>query len=974
MKKKKVKSKSSKGTQNPLRKKTINFRGQTITYQSQPQLAQRLNLTLNETKKLLSDIRTKKTLRYITENGLLGKYDIRSRPLLYRALGRNTRTNLSNKEFFNAPKNLNNSSNVKMIISIKFKFIVSSETFEEKDSQTKEFNVDMSPDNINQNFLEDLVYNEYLKDEFARDEVQILIINHNIISKFTNQKFKLINNKLRRSNPLNIDNVFNEVLYYNTNGNCIYEYLNYIHPKISQKSKSNLETLQDIKNYATKYNIKMLCYDINGDIITSHYPIKKNTSYKNIIFVSYDNHLYPIKNSVLNKVRNKSKLNIIVVDDSQKLFIEYIKKGILPSNIFYKNSEIYSFRVDEVIYTSNDEYNISKNILSKYGLLDKLRHYTTLKNIGSIIETLYLKENINSFWPHSNRFIRGGFNYKQSLNKEYDEHKILCLDKNKAYSFSAAELPFLIKVDIKINKRFYNVKTITDHYLYIVTPEKSNIILPDENIYLGLYLKHAKNLGINFKIKEGIETQKMPNYLKEMINDLYKKVDNNTFKKIMNVYLGKFNMSNRTNKYFKVNKILNEEEKDFYEGFFQKLDNNIYAKIETKENINIFNRKPIDIMIKDFSRLEIYKTMEKLKLDDTQILQVKTDSITYIKKNDDYKKLISKDLKGWKTENYKPIKNSSVRINDYSFKYFSDNQNILYDCLAGCGKTYTILNNIIKNLDNYIILTPSYETLKPFKNLNSFVIAKFSLTDKIPKEHNIIIDEIGMINSNDWNFLFKCKEFNKKIIGLGDFHQLPPPEKEKNNVYNNPLYIDYIFNKKIKLEKNYRNNFSKEYYQSLYLSNNKTYLLNEIEKYNTNYKDAEVTIAYRNKIRHQYNNLILEHKNFNCRVNKDNGTIEGPLEKDLEIILINNELDKYNIYNKEVFKIKEIKKNKIFIKNNDKEIILNKTEIFKNFNIAYCRTLYAVQGHAFKSFHYPKEDYKFLSGRAVYTLISRLTV
>ena len=981
MKKSKVKSKA-KPLKNPLRKKTIRFKGNNITYQSQAQLANKLNLSIYETKKLLKDIKTKKTTRYITQNGLLGKYDIRSRPLLYQSLGRNTRTNLTNKEFFNAPRNLNNSSPAKMLINITFKFIASSETFETKDSQTRNFNVNISPSNIDQSYLKDLVYNEYLKDEFNKDDVQILIIRHKIISQFTKQKFKLVNNKLRRTNPLKIDNVFNEVLYYNTLGikdsvgNCIYQYLNNIHPKISQKSKLKIETIQDIKDYAIKYNIKLLCYDINGEIITSYYPIKKTTTsnYKNIIFVAYDNHLYPIENSVLNKVRNKSNVNINVIDDSQKLFIEYIKQGILPTSIFYQNSKIMSFRVNEVIYTSNEEYNLCKDILSKYGLLDKLRHYTTLKHIGGILEKLYLKENIDSFFPHSNRFIRGGFNYKQSLNKEYDENKLISIDKNKAYSFSLSELPFLIKVDIKIHKtntKNLTYKKIKEHYLYIVKPKTSNIILPDENIYCGLYLQIASNLGIEYEIKEEIETQKIPNYLKEMINDLYKKVDNKTFKKIINIYLGKFNMNNRVNKYFKIDQILNNEEKDFYEGYFEKLDENIYAKIKVKENINIFNRKPIDIMIKDFSRLEVYRIMEKLKLDTSQILQVKTDSITYIKKNDDYKKFINKELKGWKTEKYKPIKNNRIRINDYSFTYFNDNNNVLYDCLAGSGKTYTILNNIIKNLDNYIILTPSYEALKPFKDLNSSVIAKYSLMDKIPTEQTIIIDEIGMINSNDWNFIYKCKEFNKKIIGFGDFNQLPPPEKGKNNIYNNPLYLDYIFNDKILLDTNYRNGFSKQYYKSLYSSNDKKYLISEMEKYNTNYNEAEITIAYRNEIRHEYNNLILEHKNFKCRVNKDNGTIEG-LEVGLEIILINNDLDKYNIHNKEVFTIKEMTKDKIAIINDDKEITLKEKDIINNFNIAYCRTLYAVQGKAFKSFHYPKEDYRFLNGRSVYTLISRL--
>ena len=122
-----------------------------------------------------------------------------------------------------------------------------------------------------------------------------------------------------------------------------------------------------------------------------------------------------------------------------------------------------------------------------------------------------------------------------------------------------------------------------------------------------------------------------------------------------------------------------------------------------------------------------------------------------------------------------------------------------------------------------------------------------------------------------------------------------------------------------------------------------------------------------------YNNKILDYKGFKCRVNKINGTIEGKLEKDLEIILRDNDLDKYEINNKDVFKISKIEKDNITIKNDDKEIILKNNEIYKHFNIAFCRTLYAVQGNAYESYYYATEDYKFINNRSAYTLISRLT-
>ena len=48
--------------------------------------------------------------------------------------------------------------------------------------------------------------------------------------------------------------------------------------------------------------------------------------------------------------------------------------------------------------------------------------------------------------------------------------------------------------------------------------------------------------------------------------------------------------------------------------------------------------------------------MKKLNIDDKKdLLQLKTDAITFKPKNDDYKKYINKDISGWKLEKYKPI-------------------------------------------------------------------------------------------------------------------------------------------------------------------------------------------------------------------------------------------------------------------------------------------------------------------------------
>jgi hypothetical protein len=58
--------------------------------------------------------------------------------------------------------------------------------------------------------------------------------------------------------------------------------------------------------------------------------------------------------------------------------------------------------------------------------------------------------------------------------------------------------------------------------------------------------------------------------------------------------------------------------------------------VQTKSSINIFNKKPISVQIKDRSRLRLFNMMKTLGLKNSDIKQVKTDSITFKKLNDDY--------------------------------------------------------------------------------------------------------------------------------------------------------------------------------------------------------------------------------------------------------------------------------------------------------------------------------------------------
>jgi len=426
--------------------------------------------------------------------------------------------------------------------------------------------------------------------------------------------------------------------------------------------------------------------------------------------------------------------------------------------------------------------------------------------------------------------------------------------------------------------------------------------------------------------------------------------------------IGKFEQYSNIKKVNYVSKIVNEDERLTCEGFSVKLPNDLYAILQESNKFQIFNKKPISIQIKDDSRVLLYNKMKELHLTYDNIIQIKTDSITFIKQ-DVTPVNINTDLDGWEYEEYKPISSSTINHTGITFQYLPEenNKNILGDCYAGCGKTYKIINNYLKNITDYIILTPSHATLKYYRKekYNCDVIQKYTLNNKIPEEKIIIVDEIGMIDSSAWNMLYKCKLLEKQIIGYGDRNQLLPVGCENDLFSEN--FLTLMFKEKDKMITNYRNNFTKEYYDSLIKSNDKKYLINESLKYNTDYKKSEVIIAYRNTTREKYNKLMCDYKGINNKT-----------DKGAALICITNDLRKKDIYNKFTMKVTEKKDEMYILNDGDREYTLTEEEINKNFDYAYCRTLYSLQGESLESYYYCEEDTYFINNRSAYTLISRL--
>jgi hypothetical protein len=865
-------------------------------------------------------------------------------------------------------------SKVNIIINVQFNFKISADV--RKEIRTYNYNGINNEESID--YFLNLKQNEYLSTIGSVDEVYPMDIL-GIIGKYTEEKMEFKDMILRDVQPLNIFNDEINVEKENNippeNKNCVHHLLEQSKYRIKKKLKNLPEepTIKDLETFCINERIKLKIYDINKQIVANNDNYDKKQRQSCIKAIAYNNHLYPFKNNFLDK-QVKKKLNFNYVENINDKLVEFLDNGIMPKNISNaKDARLSYFIVKDNVYSNNQDYLIVKEIAEKFGISDKITYSTNLVTIGTILEKLYIKSNIMSDWFNSNDFRKGGFLYKKDIDEEelmVNMSKIKTIDKNKCYSYLLKELPYLVRVNyFDPNIIISDFKDIEDHYLYVVKPEVSSLLIPDTNVYYGYLLKYAKKQGIKFKILEGIRTEKHPNYYKEMVTDLYKNFPNHA-KDIINRLIGKMNVgANGQREIYKFHKVCNKDESQRTKGFKFKL-NSEYDIFYQKEKITglTSTSKPISFQILDNSRILLYEKCRELKLNDEDIIKVKTDSISFISNDLDYGlDLDDDDFNGWKEEDFKDNMKYTGTIDNFppSFKsviYNDDQETILNTGNAGCGKTYLIMNELIPSLkEDYIILTPSNSTMSEYKknNFNVAVKQKFTFNHSIPEEKNIIIDEVGMFDQTDFKMIVKCILSNKNIYAYGDFTQLLPVKSDTQ--LDTPFLIKSIFQKQKTLTENHRNNFTSEYYDDLRYNMTQNQRIKEVEKHNTDIKNADYVIVYTNDTRKKYNKIKMEQLGLKEITNKS-----------CKVICKSNNLREKDIFNNFKFKVEDTNDETVIISDDNNSYCISINDFNKYFEPAYALTLYSIQGETINNFHYANEDYKFLNGRSTYTLISRL--
>lgn len=780
--------------------------------------------------------------------------------------------------------------------------------------------------------------------------------------------------------------------------NFIENHLKY-HKKDILKKLGSEPTLGQFQEIIKEYNLKCVLWNISGKILFYNNMSGENTNNKPIYAIINNNHIYSLKISrhgsgLKNLIEhNIAHLNQVTYDN----VIEWNDKlaEILDGRDMPKIINMNEFQHDGTRYIYNDhEKIILKRAFNVLGL-ESDSSVTASTFMRKIITVIKSEQKINSFFPFD--YKNSGFYYR---NKNIDDDflqknkkNIIGIDMNKAYSSSLYNLNYLIYVHYAFNTPHkvteeINIKDIVDHYLYIYSCSRPNMMMSDKRgVITGRLLKYIIKNDIvkkeNYKILEYIEAQTVDNYYKDILKKAYEKYDKDLytfFKHAFNIHIGKFQTTNDIKGTTKKNLRILTTEALKHESIMSDEINNKYSIAYDEEAYNFkyngFNNLPISYQIIEECKIKIYEKIYDLGIKLEDLIQVKVDAIVFLNKDNKYK--INKDyyskkgfLNTWSIENDINFINRSSIAKDSDITFFkndthdifNESQVKIFNQYAGGGKSYNIINNLIPKLDNnYIVMACMHSTLKQYRELG----LKCNTIDHYIKskcrnieEDNIIIDEHGLLKPHHIDFLIKLKSQEKNIYMYGDNQQLQPPMSTFGGVKTHFLKS---FGKYDDSWTNHRNKFTGKQYERFIKGNvdqNEINLL--LNMYMVDFDDAENYICYRNstleEMRKKYLNKI--NKRFDI----------DEISDGLKIVSITKE---YNIgmtyttrNNNGKIDIIDDEGN---IKSYCKSIILN------NFRLNNVMNLYQAQGQTLNNIYYDQTDKYFLTSipGALYTLLSRV--
>ncbi len=810
--------------------------------------------------------------------------------------------------------------------------------------------------------------------------------------------------------------------------------------KYETKKGISLEDFSNFCNNNNIYYIfNDICGNIIGSNENKFSEITYELDKSALRAIIYENHVYPYSGSKLNRKKISTKETHNTNNIEKKMF-KILETGKIPARIQAYSApdekgnkilSIKSFVSSNIKYISNPQYNRCVKILNKLGYTQNIQ---TDINLFSLIKFIAKEDKCEkdklSFFPEKNYYKSNAILYqkrgidKMITDKKLDKNTISGIDKNKCYPYALCELPYLISHDW----RKHNVKyllgkkniDIIDYHLYLVEPKYFSVMLPYKQIYPGYHIKKAKKIGIDFNIIEEYETETTYNYFRDIVKRLYTVLTNDEFKNTMVILIGKFERNISKEIDYTYNGIYNERDSKHFGGTYKKIGE---MYLHFKENIQykyVRDNLPYNIQIKSKTYELLSDKIIELKIKAEDIIQINTDSIYFRDHSGKYNKNnfteneiseMKSDFNGWKilTE-FKSMPSSEIIVNKTfveTLKLKNKNSNskrILHMKYAGNGKTHYIVNELVPKLKlenkSYIILTPTHSTLEDYKiiseqlvekekfyisnnlpyekhkvgKLNCGIIQEYSFNFSVPDVDYVIVDEIGFCGADIHDFLYKLNYLSKSYECFGDFNQLPAVGE--NDKYNQKHYLKYMFDE-IRTEfYNFRNDFTKEFYDSII--NSKLDPLEVVLKYSTPIKKIDFTdplqvcICYHTEIRDYVNKMILEKLKLDVK------------SIGVRVLCTDNTLGKIGIWNNTQYIITKKNEECITLTNlNGKTFNVSQKNFECHFRPAYCINVHAAQGKSLKAYNWITLDNSVLDKKIpnrenlareniAYTIVSRL--
>ena len=806
-----------------------------------------------------------------------------------------------------------------------------------------------------------------IEERYGHTQYHLISVDITSVQDITTQeimRYDINNMRMRDYKPLDVVNLFdNTIRLTETTENCVREVLRKKYPDISKQKKDPIGKLgtadgvstEDLITFCSKYKIRMVGFDVYGNVIGKHIPETKSHKHASLVYLAFNDHIYPVKGKELHfKHLKPQKLQQHSHEELQVFFSDLIhvhRRHPSEVKINPDDQTIRSFIDGDTHHFYNPHYDECELILKSYDLHHLIVYNISFQKTMELITEYYETEDLRSFFPVDH--IKTPLYYQSPIT----EGETVTIDKNKCYSEALSSLDFLLTVDYRQSPvETTDIDVLRSDALYVATPECQNVLLPKQDIYAGEHLLYAKKQGVKFKVQERILCKRKYNTFNRIILDLYNRLPEHVFKNFINRTIGVFQSSVKKRAKETNAMVVGEQERHPDMFWFPFGDGSRFVQYESEPFVgNVYNHKPIAIQIKDRANRFIYEKMRELNVFFQHIRQINTDSITIDARAVKNIRVEGKGLRGWKLGHYdikQPTRN--VHTSTITMKQNLRNHNTLITGDAGNGKSYHIEHTLIPSLaTDYLIVSSKHSAIVQHRKngRNAQVIQKYEFNHTTPTEQHIIVEECGIMTRTHWDLLYKWHLLGKTITSYGDFNQLLPVKEHAQ--FSAQSWLDLFFTNQTILSVNRRNDFTAEYYKDL--REGKLDLKAELLKYSTKTpEEAEVVIAYRNEIVDKYNARMAEFHGITYELT-ETGTLVS-VDDGVPILCKDNDLRDKDIYNNMLFDSEEVDEGDL-----------------KHFKLAYARTLYNLQGDAVKSFYVAPEDMEwFCHPRVAYTLISRL--